>query len=148
MFSLYPKFGFSLDTKNLDRVLSFVHQFERENLMNSGDKVFSITYVVAYALTNSHHSIDYKNSEKIEIDDIFSGIGTIEEKPFSDISPLDNSWALDIAKNKPFLGEKPRMSFRRNNLEIGESSRKPKEMEMLRSVSQKVDNLCQKLELL
>lgn len=40
------------------------------------------------------------------------------------------------------------MSFRRNNLEIGESSRKPKEMEMLRSVSQKVDNLCQKLELL
>lgn len=72
MFSLYPKFGFSLDIKNLDRVLSFVHQFERENLMNSGDKVFSITYVVAYALTNSHHSIDYKNSEKIEIDDIFS----------------------------------------------------------------------------
>ncbi|KAJ9547535.1 hypothetical protein OSB04_020078 [Centaurea solstitialis] len=50
---------------------------------------FSITYLVAYALTNSHHSIDYKKSEYIEIDDVFSEIGSIEEKQFFNISPLN-----------------------------------------------------------
>ena len=62
----------------------------------------------------------------------------------SEISPLDNSWAIDIAKNKPLLGQKPRMSISRNHLEIGESS----EGNLLKSVSRKVDNLCKKLELL
>lgn len=144
MFSVYPKFGLSLDTKNLDTVLSFVHQFERENLMDAGDKVFSISYVVAYALTNSHHSIDYKKSEYIELEDVFADIGSVEEKQFSEISPLEDSWAIDIARNKPLMKEKPRMSFRRNVLEVGESS----QGNLLHSVSQRVDNLCQKLELL
>jgi hypothetical protein len=144
MFSVYPKFGLSLDTKNLDTVLSFVHQFERENLMDAGDKVFSISYVVAYALTNSHHSIDYKKSEYIELEDIFSDIGSIEEKQFSEISPLENSWAIDIARNKPHLGEKPRMSFKGKNLLVGESSTDS----LLRNVSTRIDTLSQKLELL
>ena len=63
MFTVYPKYAFSKDTKNIDQVLSFVHQFERENLMNPGDKVFRITYLVVYALTNSHHSIDYRKEK-------------------------------------------------------------------------------------
>ena len=153
MFSVYPKFSFSLDTKNLDQVLSFIHQFERENLMNAGDKVFSITYLVAYALSNSHHSIDYRKSEYIEIDDVFSQVGSIEEKQFSDISPLDSSWAIDIAKNKPLLGQKPRMSISRNSLKIGESSsrdllKESSSRDLLKSVSKKVDDLCDRLEIL
>ena len=104
MFIVYPKFGFTLDTKNIDQILSIVHDFERHNLMNVGDKVFNITYVVVYALTNSHHSIDYKKNEYIELDDIFSEIGSIEEKQFSEISLINNSWAIDIAKNKPIPG--------------------------------------------
>ncbi|KAI3701987.1 hypothetical protein L6452_27534 [Arctium lappa] len=132
-------------------------KFERENLMSPGDKVFSITYLVAYALTNSHHSVDYKKSEYIEIEDVFSEIGGIEEKQFSSLSPLDNSWAIDIAKNKLILDQKPRMSFRNNHLEIGESSniryeplsiRELSQRDMLHSVSIRVDDLCEKLELL
>ncbi|KAL1831033.1 hypothetical protein ACET3Z_000684 [Daucus carota] len=144
---VYPKFGLSLDSKNLDTVLSFVHQFERENLMDAGDKVFSISYVVAYALTNSHHSIDYKKSEYIELEDVFSDIGSVEEKQFSEISPLESSWAIDIARNKPHLGEKPRMSFRGKNLMIGESSTSNTD-NLLRNVSTRIDNLSQKLDLL
>ena len=113
--------------------------------MNTGDKVFSLTYVVAYALTNSHHSIDYKKNEYIELDDIFSEIGSIEEKQFSDISPLDNSWVIDIAKNKPMLGQRPRQSFSRNRMEIGESSNQSSQ-ELLKSMSRRVDSLCQKLD--
>ena len=162
MFTVYPKFGFSLDTKNIDQILSFVHDFERHDLMNAGDKVFSLTYVVAYALTNSHHSIDYKKNEYIELDDVFKEVGSVEEKQFSDISPLDNSWAIDIAKNKPILGQKPRMSFRGKTLEVGDSSNTKPRMsfrrdleicessntnkELLHSMSKRVDDLCQKLD--
>ncbi|XP_074327879.1 uncharacterized protein LOC141665797 [Apium graveolens] len=145
MFTVYPKFGFSLETKNIDQILSFVHDCERHNLMNAGDKVFSLTYIVAYALTNSHHSIDYKKNEYIELDDVFSEIGSVEENQFSDISPLDNSWAIDIAKNKPFLGQKPRMSFRGRTLEVGESSNTSNK-ELLHSMSRRVDDLCLKLD--
>ncbi|KAL8110848.1 hypothetical protein AgCh_026554 [Apium graveolens] len=110
-----------------------------------GDKVFSLTYVVAYALTNSHHSIDYKKNEYIKLDDVFSEIGSVEEKQFSDISPLDNSWAIDIAKNKPILGQKPRMSFRGRTLEVGESSNTSNK-ELLHSIYKRVDDLCQNVD--
>ncbi|KAK1395479.1 movement protein [Heracleum sosnowskyi] len=112
--------------------------------MDVGDKVFNISYVVAYALTNSHHSIDYKKSEYIELEDVFSNIGSIEEKEFSELSLLENSWAIDIARNKPHLGEKPRMSFKGRKLVIGESSTD----NLLRNVSTRIDNLSQKLELI
>ncbi|XP_074351351.1 uncharacterized protein LOC141690453 [Apium graveolens] len=145
MFTVYPKFGFSLETKNIDQILSFVNDFERHNLMNASDKVFSLTYVVAYALTNCHHSFDYKKNEYIELDDVFSEIGSVEEKQFSDISPLDNSWAINIAKNKPILGKKPRMSFRGRTVEVVESSNTSNK-ELLHSMSRTVDDLCQKMD--
>lgn len=91
IFTVYPKFGLSLTSKNLDKVLSFVHQFERTNFMNEGDKVFSITYLVGYAITNSHHSVDYKKKEYIELEDVFSEMGTVEDKKFSYIDPIDAS---------------------------------------------------------
>ncbi|KAL8122895.1 hypothetical protein AgCh_011031 [Apium graveolens] len=109
------------------------------------DKVFRLTYVVAYALTNSHHIIDYKKNEYIKLDDIFSEIEFVEEKQFSDISPLDNSWAIDFSKNKPILGQKPKMSFRGRTLEVGESSNTSNK-ELLHSMSRRVDDLCQKLD--
>lgn len=152
MFTVYPKFGFSLNTKNLDKTLSFVHQFERSDLMNTGDKVFSITYLVAYALTNSHHSIDYKKKEYIELEDVFNEVGTIEEKQFSEITPMDNSWAINIAKDKKIMGEKYQPRIKRNTLEIGEPSKysfsntEPSEQDILKSVSKRIDNLSHQLE--
>ncbi|GJX12539.1 putative zinc finger, CCHC-type, caulimovirus coat protein [Tanacetum coccineum] len=68
--------------------------------MKPGNKVFSITYLVAYALTSSHHSIDYKKKEYIEIDDLFNEIGSVEGSKFATIKPIDETWAIDIAKNK------------------------------------------------
>lgn len=136
MFTVYPKFGLSIETKNLDKVLSFVHHFERENLMNPGDTVFSITYLVGYALSNSHHAIDYKQKQYIEIDDIFSEIGQVEEKQFSDTTPLDSDWAINIAQNKQLLGQKPKTTVRGNMLHIGSSS---SEQDMLVNISKKID---------
>nr|GEX61756.1 hypothetical protein [Tanacetum cinerariifolium] len=86
MFSVYPQYALSLETKDLDQVLAFVHEFERSDLMKPGNKVFSITYLVAYALTSSHHSIDYKKKEYI--DDLFSEVGSVEGSKFATIKPI------------------------------------------------------------
>nr|GEU71395.1 hypothetical protein [Tanacetum cinerariifolium] len=100
---VYPQYGLSLDSKDLDQVLAFVHEFERSDLMKPRNKVFSITYFVAYALTSSHHSIDYRKKEYIEIDDLFNEIGSVEGSKFAEIKPIDESWAIDIAKNKRLI---------------------------------------------
>nr|GEV50798.1 hypothetical protein [Tanacetum cinerariifolium] len=124
MFIVYPQCGLSLDSKDLDQVLAFVHDFERSDLMKPGNKVFSITYLVAYALTSSHHRIDYKEKEYIEIDDLFNDIGSVEGSKFAAIKPIDESWAIDIAKNKRLIGEEPSRSLvhvKRNKLHIGET---------------------------
>lgn len=48
--------------------------------MKKGNKVFSIIYLVVYVLINSYYSIDYKKNEYIEINDIFSELGSVQEK--------------------------------------------------------------------
>ncbi|GKA16607.1 reverse transcriptase domain-containing protein [Tanacetum coccineum] len=121
MFTVYPQYGISLDTKDLDQTLAFVHEFERSDLMKPGNKVFSITYLVAYALTSSHHSIDYKEKEYIELDDLFNEIGSVEGSKFATIKPIDETWAIDIAKNKKLIGQKPPTQVKRNKLHIGET---------------------------
>jgi hypothetical protein len=143
MFTVYPKFGVSLSTSNLDQTLSFIHHFERNDLMNKGDKAFSITYLVGYALTNSHHSIDYKNNSNIEIEDVFQEIGSVEENPFCEIQNEDTQWAIDIAKNKPFLGQPERKSVTRNRLEIGQTSSRYEDRQdsMLRTMSTQIDRI-------
>ncbi|CAH1447954.1 unnamed protein product [Lactuca virosa] len=122
MFSVYPKSALDLKSANLNKVLSFIHHFERSDLMNPGDKPFTITYLIGYALTNSHHSIDYKKEEYIELEDVFSEIGHVKDKQFCDIDPQDSSWALNIARNKKALGEKlpPRISIDSLHIDLGE----------------------------
>lgn len=145
MFSVYPKFALDLKSSNIDKALSFIHHFERSDLMNPGDKPFSITYLIGYALTNSHHSIDYKKDEYIELDDVFSEIGHVKDKQFCDINPQENSWVLNIARNKKALGDtfKPRISM--DSLHIGETSEN-KDMNMIRSMSLKIDSLRQNVK--
>nr|GEY70923.1 hypothetical protein [Tanacetum cinerariifolium] len=100
MFTVYPQYGLSLDTKDLDQVLAFVHEFERSDLMKPGNKVFSITYLVAYALTSSHHSIDYRKKEYIEIDDLFNEIGSVEGSKFAAINLLMNHGQLILLRTR------------------------------------------------
>nr|KAJ0185822.1 hypothetical protein LSAT_V11C900505860 [Lactuca sativa] len=145
MFSVYPKFALDLKSANIDKTLSFIHHFERSDLMSPGDKPFTITYLIGYALTNSHHRIDYKKDEYIELDDVFSKIGHVKDKQFCDINPQENSWILNIARNKKALGETliPRISM--DSLHIGESSQR-KDNNLIRHMSLKIDSLRQNIK--
>ncbi|CAH1440351.1 unnamed protein product [Lactuca virosa] len=145
MFSVYPKFALDLKSANIDKTLSFIHHFERSDLMNPGDKSFTITYLIGYALTNSHHSIDYKKDEYIELDDVFSEIGHVKDKQFCDINPQENSWVLNIARNKKALGETLRPRISMDSLHIGESSER-KDSNLIRNMSLKIDSLRQNIK--
>ena len=137
MFTVYPKFALHRESRDFDKSLSFIHQCERTDLMEPGNKVFTINYLIAYALTNSTHSIEYKEKENITIEDIFSEIGTVEGSKFTEPSQLQENWAINIARNKPFLGIKPRFNFSKDDLKIEESS--SSNTQMIRSMSERID---------
>ncbi|CAN1148823.1 hypothetical protein LINPERPRIM_LOCUS38335 [Linum perenne] len=46
--------------------------------MKENSKPFSVTYQINYALTNSHHSLTFKDKEVITIDDLFKPIIRLE----------------------------------------------------------------------
>ncbi|GJR68228.1 reverse transcriptase domain-containing protein [Tanacetum coccineum] len=75
MFTVYPQYGISLDTKDLDQTLAFVHGFERSVLYeNQALRCLGLTNLVAYA---SAFSIQHrlKRQEYIGIVDLFNDIG-------------------------------------------------------------------------
>nr|TKS00124.1 hypothetical protein D5086_0000186050 [Populus alba] len=127
IFTCNPKIGVPLKTENINSIICLAHEFERTNLMQSGDMPLSITYKICYSLTNSHHSMMFKNKDPISIEGIFKEFGQISRIPFQKVEPLESVWAMDLSP-KPFLGAQPKLQIMgtpnsqfglRNNREIG-----------------------------
>ncbi|ACB69769.1 movement protein [Eupatorium vein clearing virus] len=149
MFTVYPKYAINLNDRNLNRTLSFIHKFDRENFMEKGSLVFSVTYLIGYALTNSHHSIDYRTKPKIEIDQLFLDIGKVHEHNFCNIVEDDNSWVMNVHRNKPELGQPSQnLRIKGNNISIGNSSSGtiPTQRQLLEQVAKNVDRLGNQLQ--
>ena len=73
--------SFSLLDTDLSRSIILDYELLRKDLMKEGNSPFSITFRVNYALTNSHHSINFKNKETIEIDDLFENVLSLSKQP-------------------------------------------------------------------
>ncbi|XP_058746953.1 uncharacterized protein LOC131619932 [Vicia villosa] len=103
-FEIHPNIGIPLNTQRLEQTLTLEHKFLRGNLMRSGDKIFSITYCVNYALTNSHHSITFRNNNRIDIPSLFEDIGKIYYPKKNEITELgtfmNKSKFLELRKNQ------------------------------------------------
>nr|XP_043611601.1 uncharacterized protein LOC122583242 [Erigeron canadensis] len=138
MFTVYPKFALHRESRDFDKSLSFIHQCERTDLMESGNKVFTVNYLIAYAITNSTHSIEYKEKENITMEDIFSEIGTVEGSKFTEPSQLQENWAINIARNKKVLHQGPRYNFS-NSLRLSEPSSSEISSDLMRSMSERID---------
>nr|KAJ0196217.1 hypothetical protein LSAT_V11C700385100 [Lactuca sativa] len=110
MFSVYPKFALDLKSANIDKTLSFIHHFERSDLMSPE-------------------------------------IGHVKDKQFCDINPQENSWVLNIARNKKALGETLRPRISMDSLHIGESSER-KDNNLIRNMSLKIDSKTVKIKTL
>ncbi|CAN1746446.1 hypothetical protein LINPERHAP1_LOCUS2798 [Linum perenne] len=77
-FDINLQQGLSLTDENLDSSIIIKYELKREDLMKENSKPFSVTYQINYALTNSHHSLTFKDKEVITIEDIFKPIIHLE----------------------------------------------------------------------
>nr|ABN09062.1 Tobamoviral movement protein [Medicago truncatula] len=73
-FEIHHNIRIPLYIQRLDQALTLEHRSLRGNLMRPGDKIFSITYCVNYALTHSHHSITFRNNNRIDVRSLFEDI--------------------------------------------------------------------------
>ncbi|KAL0295920.1 UNVERIFIED_CONTAM: movement protein [Sesamum radiatum] len=67
MFDIHPKIAYNLADQDFSRVLTLHQDFKRKDLMKEGNRPYSITYRIAYALSNTHHSDLFLRKEYIEI---------------------------------------------------------------------------------
>ncbi|CAN1269746.1 hypothetical protein LINPERPRIM_LOCUS13693 [Linum perenne] len=67
-----------LSLTDLDSSIVIKYELKRDNLMKENSKPFSVTYQINYALTNSHHSLTFKDKEVITIEDLFKPIIHLE----------------------------------------------------------------------
>ncbi|KAL0339426.1 UNVERIFIED_CONTAM: movement protein, partial [Sesamum angustifolium] len=56
MFDIHPRIAYNLADQDFSRVLTLLQDFKRKDLMKEGNRPYSITYRIAYALSNTHHS--------------------------------------------------------------------------------------------
>ncbi|CAN1172293.1 hypothetical protein LINPERPRIM_LOCUS30833 [Linum perenne] len=77
-FDINLQQGLSLTDENLDSSIVIKYELKREDLMKENSKPFSVTYQINYALTNSHHSLTFKDKEVITIEDLFKLIIHLE----------------------------------------------------------------------
>lgn len=66
-FDVNLQYAIPLSTKNLSQSVGIMYKFLRTDLMDELDEPFSVTYAANYALTNSHHSLQFKDKDQIEI---------------------------------------------------------------------------------
>ncbi|KAK7405543.1 hypothetical protein VNO78_06945 [Psophocarpus tetragonolobus] len=88
-FDVNLQYAIPLQLNYLNNSIGILYKIERENLMEKDDIPFSTTYAVSYALGNSHHSVTYREKDQIEIEELFSEIGT-EVKMISGIGLAPN----------------------------------------------------------
>ncbi|CAN1793728.1 hypothetical protein LINPERHAP1_LOCUS20085 [Linum perenne] len=77
-FDINLQQGLSLTDENLDSSIIIKYELKRDGLMKGNSKPFSVTYQINYALTNSHHSLTFKDKEVITIEDLFKPIIHLE----------------------------------------------------------------------
>ncbi|KAL0448836.1 UNVERIFIED_CONTAM: movement protein [Sesamum latifolium] len=71
MFDIHPRIAYNLADQDFSRVLTLHQDFKRKDLMKEENRPYSITYRIAYALSDTHHSDLFLRKEYIEILRIF-----------------------------------------------------------------------------
>ncbi|KAL0413528.1 UNVERIFIED_CONTAM: movement protein [Sesamum radiatum] len=81
MFDIHPRTAYNLADQDFSRVITLHQDFKRKDIMKEGNRPYSITYRIAYALPNTHHSDFFLRKEYIEIPRIL--------KEFAKVMTLD-----------------------------------------------------------
>jgi hypothetical protein len=84
--------------------------------MKNGNHPFTICYRINYALSNSHHSIEFTGQYTIHIDELFTPIVKLESPIFR--NPARNSCSLIEVDENLFEETEERSLFRSQSLRI------------------------------
>ncbi|KAL0313687.1 UNVERIFIED_CONTAM: hypothetical protein Scaly_2910600 [Sesamum calycinum] len=146
IFDIHPRIAYNLADHDFSRVLTLHQKCKRKHLMNEGHKTYSITYRIAYALSNRYHSDLFLRKEYIEIPRIFKKFAKVMA---SNPIKIPKIGGVDIVtKDHPVLDQtlssrteiSSRMSFSEDRI----LSYKGKEKELLKVLTPqetKVDNV-------
>ncbi|AES97390.1 cell-to-cell movement protein [Medicago truncatula] len=85
-FDINLQMGLSLKDKDLDRSIVFHYKLENSNFMKKGNHPFTICYRINYALSNSHHSIEFIGKNTIHIDELFTPLVTLKSPIFRNLA--------------------------------------------------------------
>ena len=99
IFNIYPKIAYSLGDEDFDKTLSLIQDFKIKYFIREGNKPYSITYKIAYALSNTHHIEYFAQTNYIDLPLLFHDIGRIYPPENSSITFKDD-FLLDI-EDKP-----------------------------------------------
>ncbi|KAL2226502.1 UNVERIFIED_CONTAM: movement protein [Sesamum indicum] len=146
MFDVHPRIAYNLADQDFSRVLTLHQDFKRKDLMREGNRPYSITYRIAYALSNTHHSDLFLRKEYIEIPRIFKEFAKVMTP---DPIRIPRIGGVDIIiKDHPVLDKtlssrtdfSSRMSFSEDRI----TGYKGKEKELLKALTPqeiRVDNV-------
>ncbi|KAL2235766.1 UNVERIFIED_CONTAM: putative enzymatic polyprotein [Sesamum indicum] len=145
MFDIHPRIAYNLADQDFSRVLTLDQDFKRKDLMREGNRPYSITYRIAYALFNTHDSDLFLRKEYIEIPRIFKEFAKVMTP---DPIKIPRIGGVDIIiKDHPVLDKQlssrtdfsSRMSFSEDRI----TGYKGKEKELLKALTPqeiRVDN--------
>lgn len=71
---IYPRIAYNLADRDFSRALTLHQNFKEKRLMKEGNRPYSITYQISYALSNTHHSELFLRNEFIEIPEVFGKV--------------------------------------------------------------------------
>ncbi|KAL0454016.1 UNVERIFIED_CONTAM: movement protein [Sesamum latifolium] len=146
MFDIHPRIAYNLVDQDFNRVLTLHQDFKRKDLIKEGNRLHSITYRIAYALSNTHHFDLFLRKEYVEISRIFKEFAKVMTK---DLIRIPRIGGVDIViKNYPILDRtlssrsefSSRMSFSEDRI----TGYRGKEKELIKAFTPqeiRVDNL-------
>ena len=106
IFNIYPKIAYNLGDKDFDKTLSLIQDVKRKDFMREGNKTYSITYKIAYALSNTHHIEYIAQKDYIDLPLLFHDIGRIYQPENSSINFKDD-FLLDIGDKPNYIDHIP-----------------------------------------
>ena len=75
IFNIYPKISHNTQDKDFDKTLSLIQYFKRKDFFLNGNRSYSITSMIFYTLSNTHHTEKFSNIEFIDLPKLFLEVG-------------------------------------------------------------------------
>ncbi|CAN1798182.1 hypothetical protein LINPERHAP1_LOCUS21583 [Linum perenne] len=140
-FDINLQQGLSLTDENLDSSIVIKYELKMKDLMKKNSKPFLVTYQINYALTNSHHSLTFKDKEVITIEDLFKPIIHLEA-PLKVVKaePSKRSIQQDPRKIREARPERITQSERFQLEELDDQNQEKEDIKNITIIHQNQDN--------